>query len=209
MKYYGKGLLHCPTCQHFQFHEPVGTAKYDKSYKEKYDCYEVTELGREINAYRWDFVLENHLAGSTRLLDWGCGNGSFVRMAPPGWTVRCYDINPHSGCSDNPELAEEAWAVVTMWDVLEHMVDPYGFIKNLKTDVLCLTVPDVAGVRGGIESWKHYRPDEHQHYFSVSSLARMLSRAGFYITDLDRSEAIMRDWQSPDSLVTVCAKRQK
>jgi hypothetical protein len=94
-----------------------------------------------------------------------------------------------------------------MWDVLEHMVDPYEFCKHAITSYIFVTVPDIAGVEGKIEDWRHYRPDEHQHYFSVSSLSRMLSRAGFHLIDIDRREAFLRDKSAPYNLVTMVGKR--
>jgi hypothetical protein len=208
MIFYGRELLHCRSCGHLQIAIPIGAKKYNEDYCHKYDCYEKTVLGKRINDVRWGLVESHLLEGSTRVLDWGCGNGSFIRSAPDGWYVRGYDINPHSGYSDNAELATEPWEAVTMWDVLEHMVYPYEFINELKTNFLFLVVPDTAGIRGTIYDWKHYRTDEHQHYFSLASLTIMLERAGFYVAGVERTEALLRDYRSPDSLVTVVGRKK-
>jgi 2-polyprenyl-3-methyl-5-hydroxy-6-metoxy-1,4-benzoquinol methylase len=79
-------------------------------------------------------------ADSRRLLDVGCGNGTFLADArDAGWQVSGLEINPafrdfcrnelkiddvQCGLISDPPFASSSFDVVTMLDVLEHMYDP-------------------------------------------------------------------------------------
>lgn len=181
----------------------MGTKKYDRSYHEKYEQYEHAPIGIALNLYRWQLV-KRFVPPFCSILDWGCGNGAFVRNAPEGIVAIGYDINPHSGYHiGGSELLDSDWEGVTLFDVLEHMELPNEFLSRLRTRLVFICTPDLAGAKGQIEGWKHFRPDEHQHYFTVSSLARMMDRCEFDILHLDRQEAYIRDSKEPTSLVTV------
>ena len=199
------GLGRCQTCGHYSIYEPIGTEKYDESYLHKYDEYEKTDLGRRINSSRWALV-SRHLQGHRRILDWGCGNGAFARSSFNGYYVAGYDINPHSPFSD-PALYRMSWDGVTMWDVIEHMVDPNRFLKGMKSEYLFVVTPDADSAPEDFASWKHYRPDEHQHYFTIPSLIGILERNGFALKEINRNEAKIRDKGHPNALVTVVGRR--
>ena len=158
-----------------------------------------------MNLSRWNLV-ERYLGGNKKILDWGCGNGSFLRGSRNGFEIHGYDVNPF-GRFNNAGLYGQSWDGVTLWDVIEHMEDPYGFIKGLSTKYLFILTPDVGGSPNRIEEWKHFRPDEHQHYFSVDSMTKMLERAGFGVREINRGEAGLRDTVHPEYLVTFVANR--
>lgn len=199
------GLDRCPTCGHYSIRKPIGTQKYDLGYLRKYEEYEKTDLGRRINTTRWSLV-KRHLKGDRRILDWGCGNGAFIRSSFNGYYVNGYDINPHSPFRD-PTLYRAKWDGVTMWDVIEHMWNPNRFLKKLDTDFVFVCTPDVSAAPNDITEWKHYRPDEHQHYFTVPSLIATLERNGFGLKEVCRTEAKIRDSKHPCALVTMVGKR--
>lgn len=199
-----RGLGACPTCGHYTIYKPIGAAKYNREYFEKYNLYENTELGRRINETRWALV-GKYLNGKKLLLDWGCGNGSFIRNAPNGFCCFGHDLNPFSPYK-HERLASERMDAVTLWDVIEHMERPEEFVGSLKTGCLFIVTPDVASIEN-IETWKHYRPDEHQHYFTVDSMVRMLARAGYDLREINRDEAELRDAEHPDYLVTFVAQK--
>ena len=187
----------------------MGIEKYDKEYYQKYKQYAQTPLGHEINRVRWDLVLRDIKKDRTRLLDYGCGTGSFID-SNPSLIVSCrgYDVNPHNGYSVNGSILNEEWDIVTMWDVLEHMHWPGKFLARLNTGRLYILTPDVSSIKGPIENWKHYRPDEHQHYFTMASIDRLLERNGYLIEKVDRTESVLRAPEEPNNLMIVVAVRK-
>lgn len=199
------GLVACRNCVHFQFVDFIGVKKYDREYYEKYNRYEKTDLGKKINKIRWSLV-ERYLTGNVRVLDWGAGNGSFVRSSPNGFHLGAFDINPFSPYKDWSTVNKE-WDAVTMWDVLEHLEHPAEFIGSLKTRYIFLVTPDVTCAKDDLAKWKHFRPDEHQHYFSDTSLYTMLERKGFSVLEVNREEGEARDPENPNALITVVAKK--
>src|SRR5213079_445602 len=77
--------------------------------------------------------------GEGRLLDFGCGGGSFLAlMARAGWQVTGVDVSAAAvrrvrgelglraltGSLPHPELPEGGFDVVTMWHSLEHVHQP-------------------------------------------------------------------------------------
>lgn len=203
-----RDLRHCPTCNHYSFVEPIGTRKYDREYYEKYNRYEQTPLGQKINEIRWELV-HRYLPKEGRVLDWGCGNGSFVRGKPNGYAVYGHDVNPFSPYK-HASAWNEPWDAVTMFDVVEHLVHPEIIVRVMRPEYLFLVTPviDWCGSVGELKRWKHFRPDEHQHYFSMKSLLTFLSRMRYDLKEFNYDEGRLRDPDHPEYLVSLVAKKR-
>lgn len=144
--------------------------------------------------------------GRGRLLDFGCGGGSFLRrMADCGWTVTGLDnstgavrtvrdelgLNVISGTLPHPELQPGTFDVVTMWHSLEHVHEPLTVLR----DAYDLLVPGgkliVATPKS--DSWpaKWFGPKwfgldvpRHLTHFTSRTLAEMIVTAGFSLESL-------------------------
>lgn len=131
------------------------------------------------------------------LLDFGAGNGAFVRAAiDAGWDAvgveqseaavkRAREFYDVEILTDLADAQDKRYDVITMWDVVEHLREPQAVLEMLRG----LLAPGGVLVMetGNWESymrlahghrWMLYILD-HQYYFSPSSLKRVSRNAGF------------------------------
>ncbi len=136
------------------------------------------------------------------LLDVGCAYGYFLDVAEKsGW--RCF------GLEASPFAASEARArghrvvhgvslgafgsgtfdAVTMWDVLEHMPDPVGCLRDvhrvlLPGGLLALCTGRIDSLPARIQGFRSriYNPPQHLYFFSRQSLGYLLALTGFRLS---------------------------
>ena len=140
------------------------------------------------------------------VLDVGCAYGMFLEVAAEaGWDVQGIDISEHAveraqerlgdrvraGVFLEEELPAGRYDVVTMWDYLEHTLDPKADLakaRRLLVDggILALATPDVGSLAAKIfgHRWMGYKLDEHLVYFSRATMRRFLEEAGFQIISM-------------------------
>lgn len=132
-----------------------------------------------------------------RLLDIGCGDGSFLLAArDAGWQVTGTELNLQPARSAGLDVREsideipltERFDCITMWHTLEHMADintTLGQIaKLLKPDgKLIVSVPDNGGLQAKLfgHRWLHLDVPRHLHHFDRGSLRYCLTSAGYSI----------------------------
>lgn len=177
---------------------------YNAEYYRRYTERAQSEIGRAIYASRWDLV-EKHCHGRMTLLDYGCASGAFHQSSRNGFITYGYDINPNSPFREIPEAKID---ILTMWDVIEHLHDPAGELRKLDAEWVFVSTPNAAAVEGDITNWRHYRPDEHLHYFDLESLTGVFDRAGYDVVEHAFSEGALRNPEKPDDIITVVAKRR-
>ena len=133
------------------------------------------------------------LPGAPRLLEIGCGAGVVLRYlrengidcdgVEPGAYPMAPELAPYvrSGidCFQIAAAERGSYAGLLLFDVLEHIADPIGFLAQIRESYpnakfLLLTVP------ARMELWSNY--DDHFGHFrryATSGLKRELSKAGF------------------------------
>lgn len=174
-------------------------------YYRKYERYALTPLGLEINRLRWE-TIKKYLGDEGTLLDWGCGTGSFLRHLANGYTTFGYDVNKYSPYRDKSIVAY-GYDAVTLWDVLEHLKSPSEFLAALNTKFLFVLTPDASSVNGRLEDWLHYKPDEHQHFFTEKSISLLMERSGYNILEINHDEGKLRNPKHPGWLLTAVGER--
>jgi SAM-dependent methyltransferase len=158
----------------------------------------------------WQRLLANRLKlarkalpvhGQGRLLDFGCGSGSFLlRMRQQGWNVTGLDMSEAvvdclrsqhglhalTGSLPHPALEEGSLDVITMWQALEHVPQPLEVLRvahQLLTPggKLLVTVPNIDSLafRWFGSAWNGLDLPRHLVHFRPATLRLMLQRAGF------------------------------
>jgi 2-polyprenyl-3-methyl-5-hydroxy-6-metoxy-1,4-benzoquinol methylase len=147
------------------------------------------------------------------LLDVGCALGYFLAQAhTSGWEVQGlersqfavqyaqnqFQLNIHHGTLENNQLQEHEYDIVTMFDVLEHVLDINIALKEItrlvkQGGLLVLTTPNEGGLSRKImrKYWFHFKPYEHTYYFSEHSLRQFLEKYGFEVIFIERCYKIL------------------
>lgn len=145
-------------------------------------------------------IIENLVGQKGSVLDAGCAAGTFLSIAlKRGWVTAGVELNPQMRtiaaqyCSEGNiwPLLEEArgkYSVITMWEYLEHVIDPVSEIKKVKellkpNGLLCLSFPNLES-RKSIKDkliWEQVKPPEHLHYWMASNIKLFLEKLGFSI----------------------------
>ena len=144
--------------------------------------------------------------GQGRLLDFGCGGGSFLaRMRNQGWHVTGLDVSAETverirselsvrvltGTLPHPELEAGSFDVVTMWHSLEHVHDPLGVLRAAYDLLapggrLMVAMPNIdsAAFHWFGPAWFALDLPRHLTHFAPPTLRAMLEAAGFRVARL-------------------------
>lgn len=146
-----------------------------------------------------------------RLLDVGAGLGFFVKFAgeQPGWQAVGYEIAPgavryaqvelklrefHLGRVEDNSFAPESFDMITLWDVIEHLPDPHGFLESLKrllkpggliffhTPNMLVQLPKARFkvlLKGYDLTGQYLEAKDHINIYTPRSLERLLKDRGF------------------------------
>ncbi len=189
------------------------TAIYDGQYfrddplrpsRDGYADYLSDEPLHRRNARRRLSTVSTHVSGRRgRLLDVGCAAGFFVAEARrQGWQAEGIDlardmvgwgrahatpelsVTPFAAFSGTPA----AFDVVTMWDYIEHSVDPSADVGRAHAllapgGLLALSTGDVESLVARVtgKRWHLLTPTHHNYFFGRTTLAKLLDQADFEV----------------------------
>jgi 2-polyprenyl-3-methyl-5-hydroxy-6-metoxy-1,4-benzoquinol methylase len=141
--------------------------------------------------------------GQGRLLDFGCGGGSYLeRMHRRGWQVTGVDVSLSAiqrirselgldalaGTLPHPELEPASFDVITMWHSLEHVHEPLTVLREahrllVPGGKLLVAVPNIDSLpfRWFGSAWYGLDLPRHLTHFTPATLRQMLQEAGFRI----------------------------
>ena len=144
------------------------------------------------------------------LLDVGCAAGFFVDEAMrAGWAAAGVDVSAamvdwgntnlglalRTGTFD--DVATEDAECVTMWDYIEHALDPradiekaYGCLRP--GGIIALSTGDAGALlaRLSLRRWHLMTPRHHNYFFSAGTVCRLLRAAGFEILDVAHPSSV-------------------
>ena len=170
-------LSECLRCNHVFQSDLLVTMVYDAAYAHQYDH----RPHRAMSALRWNFI--QHwlgLAEGSRILDVGYGNGAFLTYAREhGMSV--FGIDVHGENFGIPHVDYDVtlkFDLVCFFDSLEHF-PKFDRLFGLQAKNVIVSIPSAPDfLLQTPESWRHYKPGEHMHYFSRLSLDRLMRRWG-------------------------------
>jgi SAM-dependent methyltransferase len=196
-------ILRCNICE-FGFRQVRSNPDEMSELYRKMDItvYESEAAGRRATAARHFALLNRFTKGIPgRLLDVGCASGLFLQEARQhGWSVAGVepsetlfkkaaaalggDAELYCSVLEHVDCAPGSFDAVTLWDVLEHVPDPLGFLKTCARLAkpgakLLLNVPDLDSPAARLlrKNWPLLLA-EHLNYFNHGSLRRCAEQAG-------------------------------
>lgn len=204
---HGFSLCQCPKCG-LQFVTPrldfeqLADKVYTDVYFPRRD--EISEEERFQFSHQLD-NFERLFGEKGRVLDIGCGNGSFLSYAEQnGWEIAGVDIKLSEdakrltcplweGRLQDIDFGTEKFDVVRLNHVLEHTqnpVDELKIVRRLLNDggIIYLSVPNIAGISAKMKNlqsrlklkgrpWRHYAAMHHLFFFTPETLRKVAERA--------------------------------
>lgn len=139
--------------------------------------------------------LQKLSGNKVKLLDFGCGWGAFITLCS-GFGFDAYGVDKSTArragaytriSPSIEELGQKDFNVVTLFEVLEHLDNPFEVLQQLagimvEGGILILETPDCTGVTGinDYQSYLNIHPLEHINGFTPETLQSIAERAGFY-----------------------------
>jgi len=180
--------------KHYNLHKIYNTKAAAKGVKKA-----LYEFGLRKRA---DVIIRRIKSG--RLLDIGCGTGSFIRYLRDNSTFEVYgtEINEKtiSELKEKHELdvrfgnlceinfSEDFFDAITLWDVIEHLPNPQRTLNEIKRilkpeGILVIRVPNGNSLDFKIfgKYWAGLDAPRHYYVFTRETLRRLLNEVGFEI----------------------------
>ncbi len=195
-------LMECNKCK-LQFLDPVPNMEsLNKIYSDYFEPWDLKNFQKEVSSMKsatfkgYLKQFDNH-ASSTKLLDVGCATGELMKTAKEiGFDVYGVEVSPYgiACCKDQfgenkiigrklkaDDFPPDFFEVITLSDVLEHIVDPQPFLdilwRFLKKDGLLMVVtPDTSSISRRLMGmhWMHYK-EEHVFYYNHLNIVKLFS----------------------------------
>ncbi|MFA6304882.1 MAG: class I SAM-dependent methyltransferase [Patescibacteria group bacterium] len=150
-------------------------------------------------------LLKKHNPNGGKLMDVGAATGFFVDLAlQDGWQASGIEISDYAatlgrnkgldiltGTLSKANLSQNAYSAITMFDVLEHFIQPVQEIAKVwqilnNGGILAINTPDAGSWLAKIlgRFWHLFVPPEHLNYFNQKNLIEFLTAQGFEIVYL-------------------------
>jgi SAM-dependent methyltransferase len=145
--------------------------------------------------------IETRKSSPGQVLDIGCATGNFLRaMKDRGWSVtgvepnhdaanyarQAHAIDVHTGTIESADLPDNAFDVVTMWDVFEHVLDPRATLEEISRVIkpgglLAIGTPNPKSLEARLfgQNWAGWDRPRHTYIYYPEVLFRYLADYGF------------------------------
>ena len=170
---------------------PVHEFVYDDKYFDKYVGYADTPIGKKLLKFRLQ-VAEPY-AKDGGVLDIGIGSGAFVGQF--NGRSAGYDVNPsaieylkkRNKWCDFYNDSLDKFSVITFFDSLEHIDKLEDALKRITHQHIVISIPIFRNREHVLKS-KHFRMDEHFHYFTRDGFVQFMNDQGFSLCEQSDGE---------------------
>ncbi len=211
--YQGFQLCRCPQCE-LQFLSPRPT--FEQLSRSVYnETYHAEPAGDLSEAKRYQFerqfgTIEKLLGRKGRILDVGCGNGTFLQLGQTrGWEAFGCDIwlSPYvrdlnkfplrEGPLLKIDFGRERFDAIRFNHVLEHTQNPLAELERSREllnpgGIVFVSVPNIGGISTHLKNlqsrlhlkkrrWRHYAALHHLWFFTPATLQGLIERAGLRV----------------------------
>lgn len=175
---YEVSYFRCDSCQFIQTEEPYWLPE---AYQQAITSLDIGLISRNCSlAERITPILRKHFGINNKFLDYGGGYGMFVRlMRDNGLEFYRQDVYCDNLFAKHFDLCDlkqdERFALVTAFEVFEHLADPLAEIENMfryAHSILFSTLLQPNSELHGPEDWWYFIPETGQHVslYSKNSL---------------------------------------
>lgn len=209
-------IVRCAHCG-LVFQSPrLSSSELDTHYQFNYEPYQVSNNFRNASFFR-KILIEKGLNSKVRmatqtkptgrLLDVGCSDGMFLyylskKKEWDGVGVEInspiakqaqmeFGLNIVIGTLEEANFADSLFDVVTMWDVLEHLSDPAGALKEIHRILknegnLAIRLPNIDSRDAKFfgKYWSGYDSPRHLYIFGPKTIRELLETHGFKIISI-------------------------
>ena len=125
-------------------------------------------------------LVEKHLDPSEKILDLGVDNPFSKRLREQGY---CVDNTQGEDLDfDRSVVHNEDYDVVTAFEIIEHLLNPFSLLNEIKSPKLLISVPLRLWFAKAYQSKTDER-DRHFHEFEAWQLRWLLEKTGWRIID--------------------------
>lgn len=175
---------------------------YGKEYLRTYEGRPTVQMSWVRLGYIYRFLQ------SGTILDIGYGDGEFIRQARYAkYAAFGYDTHQDDLGVPTANMAGN-WDAITMFDSWEHMPDLTAPLAS-KAKYVFLTVPhlETSATPEWLESWRHFKPNEHIHYFTRAAIHFWWNRHGYEVIDACPVEDVIRKGPESPNTMTYTIRR--
>jgi SAM-dependent methyltransferase len=156
-------------------------------------------------------IIETYVRPPSLIVDVGCAFGYFLEVASSrGWQTQGVEISAyaaeaarkrvngivHAGTLASAGIEASTIDAVTMWDALEHSLDPTATLAEARRILrpgghLFMTLPNAGSFPARImgSHWYGFKSAaEHNYFFSPHTIGRMLEKTGLSLVEIRRGE---------------------
>lgn len=120
--------------------------------------------------------VSKHISKDESLLDLGVKNPLSSLLIQEGYRVK--NTNGEDLDQELRAIMEENYTTVTAFEILEHLLNPYGILKNIKASKIVISVPLRLWFAPAYRSKTDIR-DRHYHEFEDWQLEWLLEKTGW------------------------------